>query len=429
MERERAATVAASSAGSASSPEPPRRSSAPAPSSLQPGFFSSSNLTLLTEAEKALVQLVLDEGQAHVFEGWERLGVNDDKKLAMMQQLARLEKGYPGGIRGYLSNARKLLEDAKAGSNPFEGWRPEVPEGVDLVPNSWSWNSYESAGLAEISKTGFVLVAGGLGERLGYGDIKIGLPVESASKTTYLEYYCKQIKAMEERYCKNGETLPLAIMVSGDTIQGTRKAVDKISSWFPNITLLCQEKVAALLDNSGTLALNSTYEIDTKPHGHGDVHTLMHSSGTAKAWLAAGKKWCVFFQDTNALAFHALPAMLGVSESRKLEVNSLAIPRVAKQAVGAITKLKHTDGRSMTVNVEYNQLDPLLRATINPDGDVNDPSTGFSPFPGNINQLVFAVEPYCATLESTQGILAEFVNPKYADAKKEKFKKPTRLEW
>jgi len=26
----------------------------------------------------------------------------------------------------------------------------------------------------------------------------------------------------------------------------------------------------------------------------------------------------------------------------------------------------------MTVNVEYNQLDPLLRATINKDGDVNN---------------------------------------------------------
>ena len=44
-------------------------------------------------------------------------------------------------------------------------------------------------------------------------------------------------------------------------------------------------------------------------------------------------------------------------------MNSLAIPRVAKQAVGAITKLVHEDGRIMTVNVEYNQLDPLLRAT------------------------------------------------------------------
>lgn len=40
----------------------------------------------------------------------------------------------------------------------------------------------------------------------------------------------------------------------------------------------------------------------------------------------------------------------------------------------------------MVINVEYNQLDPLLRATGFPDGDVNC-ETGFSPFPGNINQV------------------------------------------
>ena len=40
----------------------------------------------------------------------------------------------------------------------------------------------------------------------------------------------------------------------------------------------------------------------------------------------------------------------------------------------------------MVINVEYNQLDPLLRATGFPDGDVNC-ETGYSPFPGNINQV------------------------------------------
>lgn len=42
----------------------------------------------------------------------------------------------------------------------------------------------------------------------------------------------------------------------------------------------------------------------------------------------------------------------------------------------------------MVINVEYNQLDPLLRATGHADGDVND-ETGYSPYPGNINQVTF----------------------------------------
>ena len=81
-----------------------------------------------------------------------------------------------------------------------------------------------------------------------------------------------------------------------------------------------------------------------------------------------------------------------------------------------------------TINVEYNQLDPLLRASGYKDGDVNDPATGFSPFPGNINQLLFKVEDYAELLEKTQGFMPEFVNPKYKDEKKILFKKPTRLE-
>ena len=40
----------------------------------------------------------------------------------------------------------------------------------------------------------------------------------------------------------------------------------------------------------------------------------------------------------------------------------------------------------MVINVEYNQLDQLLRATGYPDGDANC-ETGYSPYPGNINQV------------------------------------------
>uniref|UniRef100_A0A2P2K6E5 UDP-sugar pyrophosphorylase n=1 Tax=Rhizophora mucronata TaxID=61149 RepID=A0A2P2K6E5_RHIMU len=84
-------------------------------------------------------------------------------------------------------------------------------------------------------------------------------------------------------------------------------------------------------------------------------------------------------------------------------------------------------GRSMVINVEYNQLDPLLRATGYPDGDVNC-ETGYSPFPGNINQLILELGPYIEELKKTGGAIKEFVNPKYKDASKTSFKSSTRLE-
>jgi UDP-sugar pyrophosphorylase len=74
----------------------------------------------------------------------------------------------------------------------------------------------------------------------------------------------------------------------------------------------------------------------------------------------------------------------------------------------------------------------MLRAANNgtafPDGDVNLADTGVSPFPGNMNQLVFKLSTYVETLARCGGIVPEFVNPKYVDASRTAFKKPTRLE-
>lgn len=79
------------------------------------------------------------------------------------------------------------------------------------------------------------------------------------------------------------------------------------------------------------------------------------------------------------------------------------------------------------INVEYNQLDPLLQSQGT--ADVPDPETGFSPFPGNANNLVLELSSYAQTLRGEdQGVVLEFVNPKYADDTRTAFKKPTRLE-
>ena len=85
--------------------------------------------------------------------------------------------------------------------------------------------------------------------------------------------------------------------------------------------------------------------------------------------------------------------------------------------------------KSLVINVEYNQLDPLLRTQGDCLGDVADPDTGYSPFPGNANNIVIEMAAYAKTLRGEdQGVVLEFVNPKYKDGTRTEFKKPTRLE-
>ena len=72
-------------------------------------------------------------------------------------------------------------------------------------------------------------------------------------------------------------------------------------------------QVACLSDSEAHLAVDkdNPFKLQTKPHGHGDVHSLLHGSGRLKRWVEAGVKWVAFFQDTNALVFRGLPAALG----------------------------------------------------------------------------------------------------------------------
>jgi UDP-sugar pyrophosphorylase len=350
---------------------------------------------------------------------------------ALLAQAEELDSQLPGGIDGYVKTARKLLQDSKDGVNPFEGFTPSVPQGQSLEPSSEEFLKMEAAGLDAVSETGFILVAGGLGERLGYEGIKVALPLYDAERDKcFLGLYIAHILNLQATNGK-GRKIPLAIMTSDDTHELTVKLLQDNNNFGMDegqVTIMKQNKVPAL-DNSDARFACKDGVISTKPHGHGDVHTLMHQTGLADTWEKSGIKWIVFFQDTNGIIFRALPSVLGVSASNKFAVNSVCVPRTPGEAVGGICKLTHADGREVTVNVEYNQLDPLLKCSHDfPDGDVADKETGCSPFPGNINILAMHLPTYRDTLAKTGGRVNEFVNPKYVDETKTAFKKPTRLE-
>lgn len=156
------------------------------------------------------------------------------------------------------------------------------------------------------------------------------------------------------------------------------------------------------------------------------MHGVLHHHGLSKKWASEGRQWLFVFQDTNPLTFRILCATLGVSAQNSYVMNSVAIPRIPGESIGGICRLVDEKGTNLTLNVEYNQLDPLLKETPT-GGDVPDES-GFSPYPGNINILLFRIPEYSRCLERTGGVVPEFVNPKWGNAEKTKLKSTTRLE-
>lgn len=179
-------------------------------------------------------KMLEDLGQGHLFVGWPADGEAEADKQRFFAQVAQLDTSYPGGVQAYVSNARRLLADSKSGVNPLEGWSPSVPAGTSLEFASKEYDEHEAIGESELDGCSFVLVAGGLGERLGFSGIKVALPYQISTGEPYLKLYISSILALQQRANEitgKGVQLPLAIMVSEDTLAGT-DALLKANNYF-----------------------------------------------------------------------------------------------------------------------------------------------------------------------------------------------------
>lgn len=225
-------------------------------------------------------------------------------------------------------------------------------------------------------------------------------------------------------------------MTSDDTDARTKALLKKHSNFgmaADQITILKQDKVPSIEDNDGHIALaDDGYGIQTKPHGHGDVHSVLYgggAGGTVAKWVEGGFTHLFIFQDTNFFAVRTCLIGLGIGVDNDFDMNSMCVPRKPGEAIGCICQLEGAGKDTLTINVEYNQIDALLKETGTPEGDAEDPATpGFSAWPGNINELIFKLSTYKAALDESRGNVPEFINPKYTDGTKTKFKSPTRLE-
>jgi UDP-sugar pyrophosphorylase len=210
-----------------------------------------------------------------------------------------------------------------------------------------TFSQAEQKGLSGIKDVAFVLVAGGLGERLGYSGIKLSLETNLQTNKCYLEIYVKYIQAMQHMAeSKTKDTnirIPLVIMTSGDTDPMTKKLLKDNNNFGMDegqIQIVCQDKVAALKDSNAGLSMKDKWNIETKPHGHGDVHHLLLREGHIDKWEEEGRKHVIFLQDTNALVINSILPTLGVSIEKKFDMNSICIPRLAGEAAGAIARLE-----------------------------------------------------------------------------------------
>ena len=384
---------------------------------------------------KEVISLLEEVGQNEIISKLKEVSKEEQKEF--VNQINELDKFCRGGIKDYIKRAKILLENSAKKMNSFHDYKIEVPYDIPHIKvGDDEFYELEKLGLNELKNSVFVLTAGGLGERLGYSGIKIGLQTELITLRPYIQLYIESIKAYEDRVKKAEKMppewyIPFCIMTSGDTHDKTKTFLEENANFGmkkEQIILIKQHKLPAIIDNDCHLALQKDkFLLLTKPHGHGDIHYLLYQSGLAQKWLDEGKTYMIQFMDTNALAFNCVLSTIGVSIKYNYDVNSTFVTRRAQEKIGALCKLTDKNGKISYANIEYNQLDSLFKEKYNGIGDIPG-KNGFCDFPGNLNVLVFKLKPYLNIISESKGLVPEFVNPKYTDETRTKFKAPTRLE-
>lgn len=424
--------------------------------------MSNPSLANLAALKEELCSADLDQG--HLFTGWPHaMSDYTDKQIAFLTELYLFENTYHGGVAQYIRTGKELLATE---SDEMDFTDLEMPPLLFNAPllyqRTTEMMELERTGAEMLRKTVFVLVAGGLGERLGSSDIKVGLPVETATDTTYLDYYLSWARQV------GGRDVPFVIMTSGDTHVRTLRLLNLLDPQMPNLRVLKQEQVFCFSDNAAHLAVDQYGKLLRKPHGHGDVHSLIYTAtvkdgvvvpsavpGGAAAgaavevtpkrgflatcedymkplvdvWLSAGYESIAFMQDTNACATITIPISLAISNKHDLDMNFTCIPRRPKETIGLLCRVKKgSDEPWMIANVEYNVFAEVARTLTAEGGDTASPKSEYSPFPGNINTLVYNLPSYAEVLRKSHGTVPEFINPKYSDDTRRNFKKPARIE-
>lgn len=399
------------------------------------------SMRFLTREQLQFCQQLCEMGQEHLFDEWDEM--ETEERLAMVLQLMRVdeEMKQSGGIKKYISGAKRLLYGANIDRNRrsmpimnpnLKGWSPSVPAANEVYHiGSPEYLEMEARGLHELAGVGFCisaidtstdLVAGGS----KFNIPKLQLPVEMTTETSYIQNCIEFILHFTKKYTnRKGWPLPLCIMTIPETDGPIREYLAKNNYFGMDPT--CIDIVSRRL---GVPALESTdCRIALDPYdptlallqdrGHGDFHSLLYQSGIAQKWLnERGLRWLYMIEhETNGLAFHTLPLMLSVSRERGLIMNTLAVPRKAKDdTIGAMCALQdRRSGAYKTVGVEWNELEALLESTGYQDGETNDQKTGFSRFQGSTNQILFDLREYVNIMNDARGQIPRIISPRCVD--------------
>ncbi|MBI3411226.1 MAG: UDPGP type 1 family protein [Planctomycetes bacterium] len=291
-------------------------------------------------------------GQEHVLRWWDELSAED--RLILSEQLQSVDLEELSLL--YLRREEKgsLPEIERIAALP----RPSQSAAEDQKHCELGERAFRAGQVA------FLIVAGGLGSRLGFEHPKGMFPVGPVSRKTLFQIHAEKVLALS---CRYDVQIPLLVMTSPATDAETQRYFDE-NDYFglqpEDVFFFCQGTMPALDLATGKLLMESKGRLFLGPNGHGGTLTGLADSGSLDILDEAGIQTIFYFQVDNPLADLADIAFLGRHVAERCEVSSKVITK--ESPTDKLGNFVLVDGRCSMI--EYSDLPEQLARKTDSEG-------------------------------------------------------------
>ncbi|MBQ8078882.1 MAG: UDPGP type 1 family protein [Oscillospiraceae bacterium] len=290
-------------------------------------------------------------GQSHLLRWYDELG--DMEQEALLTQIEALDPSL-------LEVFAKYGADGEAQRGKLE------PLGALTIGEiEENRERFETAGLEAIrqGKIGAVLLAGGMGTRLGFDKPK---GMYNIGKTHPLYIFECLIRNLMEVVDKAGTFVPLFIMTSEKNDEDTREFFEeqKYFGYNPEYVHFFVQDMAPAVDPDGRILLEEKGRIATSPNGNGGWFSSMAKAGLLGFLQREGIEWLNIFAVDNVLQRIADPCFVGATLLSGSESGAKVVAKADPQERVGVLCLE--DGAPSIV--EYYEMTEEMITRREPDG-------------------------------------------------------------
>lgn len=213
-------------------------------------------------------------------------------------------------------------------------------------------------------KVGAVLLAGGMGTRLG-SDAPKGVYNIGLTKDVFI--FQRLIENLMDVVRQAGVWIPLYVMTSDKNHEATTSFFREKNyfGYDPDHVLFFMQDMAPASDYNGKVYMEEKYKMSTSPNGNGGWFRSMMKSGVVDKIKAAGVEWLNVFAVDNVLQRIADPCFVGATIATDSAVGAKVVRKNAPdEKVGAMCL---EDGRPSIV--EYYDMTEELMSAVDAEGE------------------------------------------------------------